>query len=186
MRDHGPDVPPLLLEKPEDLAGPVAVRRLDADSPETGPGQPAGVLPLLERPAEAPHPATHAGTDPRGDVAPGDDIARRQPSAGGQDPVDVREEEGTLIVDAEVPGFKRDEIEVSIENGMLHIVAERKPEEHKGTRHLTERRYTRVERAFTLPAEVDESKVQAKLDNGVLHLEMPEVEEKKARRIEVK
>ncbi|NLF30444.1 MAG: Hsp20/alpha crystallin family protein [Planctomycetes bacterium] len=101
-------------------------------------------------------------------------------------PVDVREEEGTLIVDAEVPGFKRDEIEVSIENGMLHIVAERKPEEHKGTRHLTERRYTRVERAFTLPAEVDESKVQAKLDNGVLHLEMPEVEEKKARRIEVK
>lgn len=101
-------------------------------------------------------------------------------------PVDVREEDGNLIVDAEVPGFTKDEIDVSVDNGMLRIVAERQPEEHKGSKHRTERRYTRVERSFTLPAEVDESKVQAKLDKGVLHLEMPEMEERRAKRIEVK
>jgi HSP20 family protein len=104
----------------------------------------------------------------------------------GAYPVDIREEDGKLIVDAEVPGFKRDEIDVSIDRGVLTITAERKPAEKKGTKHLTERRYTRVERSFTLPCAVDESKVQAKLDEGVLHLELPQTEESKPRRIEVK
>ncbi len=101
-------------------------------------------------------------------------------------PVDIREEDGNLIVDAEMPGFKRDEIDVSTDNGVLRITAERKPEEQKGTRHLSERRYTRVERAFSLPTAVDESNVDAKLEEGVLHLKMPQAEESKRKRIEVK
>jgi HSP20 family protein len=104
----------------------------------------------------------------------------------GAYPVDVREEDGKLIVDAEMPGFRREEVDVSIDNGVLTITAERKPEQTKGTRHLTERRCTRVERSFTLPAPVDESRVQAKLEHGLLHLELPLTEESKARRIAVK
>jgi len=104
----------------------------------------------------------------------------------GAYPVDIREEDGKLVVDAEMPGFKRDEVDVSIDNGVLTITAGRKPAETKGTKHLTERRYTRVQRSFTLPAAVDETKVQAKLDEGVLHLELPQTEESKPRRIEVK
>lgn len=104
----------------------------------------------------------------------------------GAYPVDIREEDGKLVVDAEMPGFKRDEIAVNIENGVLRISAEREPAEKKGKSHLSERRYTRVERAFTLPAPVDESQVEAKLDEGVLRLEMPETEESKPKRIEVK
>ena len=101
-------------------------------------------------------------------------------------PVDIREDDDSVLVEAELPGFKRDEINVTLEQGVLRISAERKAEESKGTRHLTERRYTRIERAFTLPGAVDESHVEANLDNGVLSLRLPKTSEAKARRIEVK
>lgn len=104
----------------------------------------------------------------------------------GAYPVDIREEDSKLIVDAEMPGFKNNEIDVSIDNGVLNITAERKPEEHAGATHLSERRYTRVQRSFTLPTAVDESKVEAKLEEGVLHLELPETEESKPKQIQIK
>ena len=102
-------------------------------------------------------------------------------------PVDVREDDGKVIVDAELPGFKPEEVDVSVDRGVLHIVAEHKePAKKHGTSHLNERRYTRVERAFTLPAEVDVSRVSAQLSDGVLHLEMPETEASKPKQITVK
>lgn len=108
------------------------------------------------------------------------------PEERGMYPVDIREEEGTLYVDAEMPGFNRDEIDVSIDNGMLTICAERKPVEPKGTQHLNERRYTRYERSFTLPVPVDEGKIEARLEEGILHLRLPQTEESKPRHIAVK
>lgn len=104
----------------------------------------------------------------------------------GSYPVDIHEEDGKVIVDAEMPGFQRDEIDVDVNKGVLHISAERKPGECKGKKHLTERCYTRVERSFTLPTAVDESKVDAKLQDGVLHLELGQAEESKPRKIEIK
>jgi len=103
----------------------------------------------------------------------------------GAYPVDIREENGNLVVEAELPGFKPDEIDVSVDRGVLSITAEREPAETQGKRHLTERRYTRVERQFTLPTTVDESKVQATLDDGLLRLELPKTDENKRRRIEI-
>lgn len=101
-------------------------------------------------------------------------------------PVDVREDNGKVLVDAELPGFKPEEVEVSVDRGVLHIVAEHKEvQKKKGTPHLNERRYTRVERAFTLPADVDISHVEAHLSDGVLHLELPETEESKPKQIKV-
>jgi HSP20 family protein len=102
-------------------------------------------------------------------------------------PVDVREDQDHIYVDAELPGFKREEIEVTLENGMLHIAAERRPQPNqKGEPHLQERRFTRVARSFTLPNTLDEGKVDAKLEDGVLHLTLHKREEVKPRRIEVK
>lgn len=104
-------------------------------------------------------------------------------------PVDISEKNNTLIVDAELPGFEKQDIDVSIDNGVLSIAAERrteKKEEAKGeTRHLHERRYTRVQRRFTLPSEVDESNAKVTFENGVLHLELPKVGEPKARKITI-
>jgi len=103
----------------------------------------------------------------------------------GAYPVDIREEDGTLYVDAEMPGFSKDEIDVSLENGILSLTAERKEEEKKGKKHLHERRYQRVERRFNLPVDVDESNVKANFKDGVLHLEMPKSKEAQPKRITV-
>jgi HSP20 family protein len=105
----------------------------------------------------------------------------------GSYPVDIREDDDYVYVDAEMPGFKRDQINVTLENGMLQITGQRPPEkELKGQQHLTERRFLRVSRSFTLPTNVDENKVEAHLTEGVLHLKFPKREEVKPRRIEVK
>ena len=113
---------------------------------------------------------------------------------GGEDlvgsyPVDIREDENNVYVDAELPGFNKDDVEVTLENGILTINAERKDEQDqqkKGEHHLTERRFRRVNRSFALPNTVDESNVNAELDNGVLHLTLQKKEEVKPRRIQVK
>lgn len=104
----------------------------------------------------------------------------------GMYPVDIREDNDNLIVEAELPGFKHDEISVSVEQGVLTISAQRRGEEQKGEQHLKERTFTRVSRRFSLPTSVDTDKVDAHLDKGVLTLKMPKREEVKPRKIEVK
>ena len=84
-----------------------------------------------------------------------------------------------------MPGFQRNEIDVSFEKGVLRITAQRKEEEKKGAPRLSERRYTRVCRAFTLSPDIDENKVEAKLDHGVLSLKFNKRQEVKPRRIKV-
>ena len=104
----------------------------------------------------------------------------------GAYPVDMHEDVDNVYIDAELPGFKKDEINVTLENGILHIRAERKPPEAKGEKHLTERRFHRVQRSFTLPPSVDEAQIVAGLDAGVLHLTLAKKPEVKPHRIEVK
>lgn len=102
-------------------------------------------------------------------------------------PVDISEKNNTIIVEAELPGFDKKDIDVSVDNGILSISAERSEKKNgkDETQHLRERRYTRVQRSFTLPSDVDEKKAAVKFENGVLHLEMPKVGESKARKIKV-
>lgn len=115
-------------------------------------------------------------------------------SVGGGDlglgsyPVDVEEDENAITIEAELPGFKREEIVVNVENGVLTIKAERQPKatDGKKKRHMSERRYTRVQRAFTLPRTVDGSDVDASLDGGVLTLTLKKTEESKPRKIEIR
>lgn len=105
----------------------------------------------------------------------------------GTFPVDIREDSETVTIEADLPGFIKDNIEVNVEDGVLTISAQRedqRPED--GQTHLAERRHTQVARRFTVPKSVDESKVQAKLANGVLHLTLHKREEVKPRKIEVK
>ncbi len=104
----------------------------------------------------------------------------------GAYPVNIREDENNLYVEAEMPGFRKEDIEVTFENGILTLAAERKDEEQKGQPHLQERRFTRVARSFTLPNTVDDSKIDARLDNGVLYLTLTKREEVKHRKIAVK
>ncbi len=109
-------------------------------------------------------------------------------SSIGNYPVDVHEDDDSITIEAEMPGFKKDEIDVNFEKGVLTIKAERDVKEDKGNskKHLSERRFSRIQRSFSLPRTVDSSNVEAKLQDGVLHLKLNKTEESKPRRIEVK
>jgi HSP20 family protein len=103
--------------------------------------------------------------------------------------VDVREDNDHVYVEAELPGFKKDEVDVTLENQTLTISAERREggtnEPQKGEHLLRERRYTRFLRSFTLPPTVDEQTVNAKLTDGVLTVTLNKREETKPRKIAV-
>jgi HSP20 family protein len=107
-------------------------------------------------------------------------------AAAGTFPVDIREENDQLIVEADLPGYKKDQIDVSVEQGVLTIEAERTAVENQDSkRHVNERRYTRVARRFSLPQAYNTNEVSAKLEDGVLTLSLPKREESKPRKIEV-
>jgi HSP20 family protein len=106
--------------------------------------------------------------------------------------VDVREDADHIYVEAELPGFKKDEVDITLENQTLTISAERREEQggggdsaKKGEHLLRERRYTRFLRSFTLPPTVDEQSVNAKLNDGVLTVTLNKREETKPRKISV-
>jgi len=106
--------------------------------------------------------------------------------------VDVREDKDHIYVEAELPGFKKDEVDITLENQTLTISAERKSEEKKqgdkgdkGDLLLHERRYSRFLRAFTLPPTVDEQSVNAKLNDGLLTITLNKREETKPRKVTV-
>jgi HSP20 family protein len=102
--------------------------------------------------------------------------------------VDVREDADHVYVEAELPGFKKNEINVTLENQTLTIAAERSEQdgnEKKGELLLNERCYTRYLRSFTLPPTVDEQTVNAKLNDGVLTITLNKREESKPRKISI-
>jgi HSP20 family protein len=101
--------------------------------------------------------------------------------------VDIREVDDKLLVEAELPGFTRDQIDVSVEQGVLSIEAQRKTETNGNARtHLNERRYTHLARRFSLPNAYDTQHVDAALADGILKLTLTKREESKPRKIEVK
>ena len=90
--------------------------------------------------------------------------------------VDVAEKNGAYTVTAELPGVKKEDIQVTIDGAEVTLSAEVKREKEvaQDERVLhTERVYGKVSRSFTLPQEVDEAKAEAKFRDGVLELTLP-------------
>ena len=89
--------------------------------------------------------------------------------------MDVSETDNGYLVHAEMPGVKKEDIDVAIEGNQVTITAEVKQEWEKkeGDRLLRNERYFgNIYRSFTLPVELDESACEAKYDNGVLELKL--------------
>ena len=86
--------------------------------------------------------------------------------------VDVVTKNGDLVVRAELPGVKQEDVDITLQNNVLTISGERKAEqeEERGGYYVRERRYGSFSRSFTLPEGVDESKVHARYENGVLEV----------------
>ena len=89
--------------------------------------------------------------------------------------VDVAEKNGAYVVKGELPGVRKEDIHVSVDGAQVTLEAEVKQEKSTDNERVlhTERVYGKVSRAFTLPQEIDESKVQARFQDGVLELTLP-------------
>jgi len=102
--------------------------------------------------------------------------------------VDVVEHDNEYVVRANLPGVRREDIDVSIQDNVLTINAESKSEteEKKAGRVIRqERHYGKFVRSMSLGAQVDESRVKASYNNGVLELILPKAEEVKPKKISV-
>ncbi len=101
--------------------------------------------------------------------------------------VDIYETDDDVIVKAELPGVKKDEIGVEVKGGVLTLRGERKHEKEvkEESYHRVERSYGTFLRSFTLPTTVEEDKVTAKLADGVLEIHLPKKAEAKPKQIKI-
>lgn len=102
--------------------------------------------------------------------------------------IDVKEQENSYLVHAEIPGVKKEDIHVAVDGSVVSISAERHEEKDvkEGERVLrTERYFGKVSRSFQLAQEIDEAQVNAKYTDGVLELALPKKASTQARRITV-
>ena len=104
--------------------------------------------------------------------------------------VDLKEEENRYVIQVDLPGIDPKDVEVSLENNVLTIKGERRTEaeETKEGYYRVERVYGSFLRRFTLPAEVDEERIEASYKDGVLTVVLPKKPEavSKAKKIEIK
>ena len=110
-------------------------------------------------------------------------------SSGAWNPqVDIFENKNEIVLEAELPGMKPEDVNISIENNVLTIHGERKFEKKdaQDNFHRVERSYGSFTRSFTLPPTVSSENANAEFENGVLRLTLAKREEAKPRRIEIK
>ncbi len=108
---------------------------------------------------------------------------------GGWSPsIDVHQDKDTIFVKAELPGMKKEEIDISFQDGMLTISGERKQESEvrEGENFRSERFFGRFHRTISMPTKVDADKIKANYKDGILSVELPKAAEVKAKQIEVK
>lgn len=111
-------------------------------------------------------------------------------SLGGglwQPRVEVEDMEDSILLRFEVPGLKQDEIKIDIQENVVTVSAERKQEEGvEGRRAKRGTRFERFQRSFALPVGIDENKIEASYDSGILEVLVPKSEAVKPRAIAIK
>ncbi|OPY12610.1 MAG: Spore protein SP21 [Syntrophus sp. PtaB.Bin001] len=103
-------------------------------------------------------------------------------------PVNVWIGEDDVLVKAEIPGINTDQIEITTKGDVLYITGTREPEKlEEGCRyHRQERGFGRFSRGLQLPFQVDQDKVEANYEKGILQIYLPRAEEDKPRKISIK
>jgi HSP20 family protein len=101
--------------------------------------------------------------------------------------VDIYEQDGNIVLKAELPGVDPKDVDVRVENNVLTLRGERKLDSDvkKEGYHRVERAYGSFGRSFTLPTVVDTEKIKAEYKDGVLRLTLPKREEAKAKQISI-
>lgn len=102
--------------------------------------------------------------------------------------IGIRETAKDLVIEADLPGVKEEDVNIEVEDNQLIIKGERKHREEKKREdyyHL-ESSYGAFSRVITLPSNVDSSKTQAEFEGGILEIRIPKMEERKAKKISIK
>lgn len=118
------------------------------------------------------------------------DDAFPTPTNGGlwAPPVNVAENGDQLVLTAELPGVRQEDVEIDVENNVLTIRGEKREERTEGEEgkyHLWERRYGSFQRSFTLPRTVKADDIRATFKDGILTVQMPKAPEAKGRKIAI-
>lgn len=104
--------------------------------------------------------------------------------------IDISDDEKNVIVEAEIPGVKKDDLKITLKDNILTIKGEKKLEKEKKGKNFyrSERSYGSFQRSFTLPVDVDSNKIDAKYNDGTLTLKMEKLkpEPTKIKEIEIK
>lgn len=103
-------------------------------------------------------------------------------------PLDVVEEDDNIVVRASLPGIKPEDIEITVENGVLTVEGETETEKesHSDNYLVRERRSGKFHRSLRLSDTLDTDKAETAYENGVVTITLPRVESKKAKRLEIK
>ncbi|HEV2329459.1 MAG TPA: Hsp20/alpha crystallin family protein [Verrucomicrobiae bacterium] len=115
-------------------------------------------------------------------------LARTSEFLGWTPPFDVYEEKDSYVVKAELPGLKKEDINVSVQGGELLIAGERKSEtkSQDAAVYRAERYFGKFQRAVALPAAISAKDIRAEYKDGVLTVTVPKSEDAKPKQIEVK
>ncbi len=103
--------------------------------------------------------------------------------------VDIRENQNELSLDVELPGLNPQDVEITAENGVLTIRGEKQTERKEGDDsryHIIERSYGTFLRSFQLPQGLDESRIEATYDNGILSIHIPKSALAQPKKIQIK
>ena len=102
--------------------------------------------------------------------------------------IDLHEDDKHLYLTVELPGFQRDQIEVVLEDGVLHLQAERSEDRQNDDDHyyLRERSFGKWGRSIRLPVAVQQEKIDAGFTDGVLKITLEKRDQKRSRKIEIK
>ena len=102
--------------------------------------------------------------------------------------VDTYEEGDNIVIKADLPGVKKEDVSIDVKDNVLTLKGERKHEENVNEENYYRREsaYGKFQRAFTLPDAVDPNKIEASYKDGTLKITVPKAEERKAKKIEIK
>lgn len=101
--------------------------------------------------------------------------------------VDIFDTNGSIVIHAELPGLKKEDVEVDVKGNLLTLRGERKlnTEIKEDRYYRRERNHGTFHRAFTLPSEIEPDKITAKFKDGILEIEIPKPDTEKPKQISV-
>jgi HSP20 family protein len=102
--------------------------------------------------------------------------------------LDISEQKDAYVVTVELPGIKQEDLDITLEDGLLTLQGERRFEQESADEqyHRIERRYGSFRRAITLPSQVEADAIEASFADGVLTVRVPKAEEARPKKIEVR